>query len=110
MHLRAIHQEGIDQQRAHDPPEVALWGEVVARAVQDIGLWFYVNKYDRKYARMAARWIFSPIHQHDYFMACECAGLCPEATREVAKRLWLSKVPVDWTMVQNELWKEVTRC
>ena len=111
--MRRPSLDGGEGNRPADPPEVDLWGEVVARAVQDMGLWFAVNKYDTKWSRMAARWLFSPIHRRDYFMACEFAGLCPEQTRALARRVWFDKINKDEVSqaIGKEIWeKEVVKC
>jgi hypothetical protein len=107
---RVLELDGGEGNRPDEPPEVELWVEVVARAVADLGMWFYVDKYSRKQSRFAARWLFGPMHRKDFLLVCEYACLCPVRVEESARRLWLSKVPVDWTVVQNELWKEVVRC
>ena len=113
MRLRHFQQDGGEGNRPADPPEVELWSEVVQQAVYDLRLWFNQCIYDRKAARKAARWLFSPIHQGDFYTVCDWAQVCPHQTRERARRVWMEKIDSDEVAqrVAAEIWeKEVTKC
>lgn len=90
-----------------DSPERALWGAVVIRATQDVGLWFSHERRDREYAKEAVRWLFGPLSVADLHEVCANAGINPERAKKFAKELWLTKVPPDYQEVREALWREV---
>lgn len=90
----------------HQTPEHALWVEVVIRAVQDVGLWWALEREDRAAAREALRWLFHPHSELALYDVCSMAGIDPPQARKLAKELWMEKLPQDYKDVANALWAE----
>jgi hypothetical protein len=111
IRLRSTLQDDgeVEGNRPARPPEVELWVEVVARAIEDLAYYFSGNHTDSKLARRAARWLFSPLYDKDLLLVCDMAEMQVADVRAVAKRRWLEKVPEDWKIVQNALWEEVLK-
>jgi hypothetical protein len=111
VRLRAYAVDGGEGQHPGEPPEVALWGEVVARAVEDLSFWFNLDKNDRKLAIKSARWLFNPIHDADFVTVCAFANLDPLTVRQIARRRWEERVKPEYAELSNAVWNmEVLKC
>jgi hypothetical protein len=109
VRLRSTLQDEGEVSLPAPPPERELWEEVALQAVRDIGGWFAFDKWTKREARKAARWLFSPIFEKDFFEVCEMGDNCPQRIRDLAKRAWLERLPEEWKAVQNALWEEVIK-
>lgn len=91
------------------PPEAALWGQVVERAIDDVCMWFSLNKAEVRLARKAASWMFSSMQEQHFHDVCGHAGLDPDAVRKWTRRKWEAKVPVEWSAYIETIWQGVSK-
>lgn len=84
-------QQDRPQAVAHTPPEQTLFLQVIAVAVQDYRGRAVASGHAHAPTLSASQkaaeaWLFSPLHEEDFFTVCGFAGVEPEFVREVARR------------------------